>query len=93
MPYRWVNPTVFYRYKGIKIYYAYNDGWENDPYQNIYTTDVLENTGDDGDYEFDVRELKSPIIISDNRASHKEAIRWAIKNKKLELPEGVSYER
>ena len=94
MPYKWVDPDVFFEYKGIEIYHSYKDGWYIDVFNFRYSTDILENTGDTVDYEFDVRDLPNPDNLDLNHGidNHETIIKGAIDKKLLLLPEGVKYE-
>lgn len=90
MPYDWVDPGKFFKYRGITIYYTYkNDDWNNRS-EYYYTTDISSSDGEP-DCIFDVRDLPSLINSQKKKFDHKEIIKNAIDIKLLKLPEGIKY--
>lgn len=80
MPMKWVEPEVALEYKNIVIYHAYKSGDWNNRSEYHYSTDSWE----DGDYEFDVREL--PVPKGASSSDHYIILRHAIVNRLLKLP-------
>ena len=87
MPYRWIDPEVFSRRGEICVYRTYRHDLEDDPYEYTYTTD----RHDPDRCSFDVRAIGYPEPVMKNNVDHRKVIQWALKNKKLKLPEGITY--
>jgi hypothetical protein len=97
MPYRWVRPRLFYRYKNKRIYNAYDDGWENDPMTCWYNTDPLEESED---FWFDIRDIyglvkDDPDFIKQSKnmklhsvVADKLIMLYGIRKKLIKFPEG-----
>ncbi len=70
MPYTWVEPDVYLKYRGVTIYYAYDELYNN-PYHYNYSIDFAERD------MFDIRDLPEckPGL------THKQILRAAIRNK------------
>ena len=62
MPFEWVPPRVFMRYRGIKIYHTYRNDVITDPSQYWFTFDGLD---EDYAHSFDVRTLAYTIRGTD----------------------------
>ncbi len=85
MPMKWVEPDVYVLHKEIEVYYTYRGNDYNDPRAYWYSTSVIE----DDDFDFDVREIKVPETL--DRVRHDLIIKWAIDEKKLDLPDDIAY--
>lgn len=68
MPFKWIPPKVFTRYRGIKVYYTYNDGSIYNPSEYWYGLDVEEDWEDSS---FDIRSLAEECGVSNNFDPHK----------------------
>ena len=53
MPYQWVEPDLFMKYQGIRVYHVYKDDDLNLPLEFWYQTDTVNGQT----LEFDVRDL------------------------------------
>lgn len=93
MPYKWVDPEVAISYFGVKVYHVYKSDNIDDKLQHIFTTNIGGTDGHDN-YEFDIRDLdewNERSEWSDTEFRLEFALRSAIENQSLELPDGVSY--
>jgi hypothetical protein len=74
MPEKWVEPQVFLRYRGVKIYHVYRHDNYNDVRSYIYGSSI--HCTDDGEDTFDVRDLPVPEGVS--KSDHAAIIKAAI---------------
>lgn len=80
MPFKWVPPEVFMQYRGVKVYYTYNDDSIYDPSEYWYGFDKEE---DRENTTFDIRALGRAYRIEDfdphNTKEVKRLIRESMK--------------
>ena len=97
MPYGWVDPKLFVRWKGVRVYCTYRNDDANDPWLYHFTTNPVGTEGDD-EHSFDIRELpvvanpkKMTECLSPNNPNHQKMIIKKcieVKHIKLEPPDG-----
>ena len=97
MPYKWVDPKVFVKWKGVTVYHTYRNDDANNAWFYHFTTNSAGAEGDD-ENSFDIREL--PVVanpknqtkcLSSNNLEHQKLIIKKcieVKNIKLEPPDG-----
>jgi len=91
MPQKWIDPELFFRYKGVSIFHTYKNDNANGVKFYWYTTDPIEPEDSNG-YSFDVRELPLPAgCLASDAIYHQAIIKNAIDNGLLTLPEYVEY--
>lgn len=93
MPFKWVEPDLYLKYFGVRIFHVYDDGWYTVPLNNWFTTSIIE----EDEWEFDARELDELSEVNlaagrkggcDSDIAIKEAVMRAIELQTIDLPVG-----